>query len=100
MKFDRRLTSIYAGRLKRSGRSRPMSGSSVPQLSSGGAMPCAAAPVVPPERLHRLARTLLLWHERARQRRHLRYLSDHMLRDIGLTPDDVRAEAGKPFWRG
>ena len=33
------------------------------------------------------------------QRRHLQFLSDHMLRDIGLTRADVRAEASKPFWR-
>ena len=63
-------------------------------------MPNAAASVVLPERLHRLARTLLLWHERARQRRHLQSLSDHMLRDIGLTRADVLAEADKPFWVG
>lgn len=42
---------------------------------------------------------LLTWHERARQRRHLQSLSDHMLRDIGLTRADVLAEASKPFWR-
>jgi uncharacterized protein YjiS (DUF1127 family) len=42
---------------------------------------------------------LLLWHERARQRRQLETLSDHMLRDIGLSRADVLAEATKPFWR-
>jgi uncharacterized protein YjiS (DUF1127 family) len=42
---------------------------------------------------------LLTWHERARQRRHLRTLNDHMLRDIGLTRADVLAETSKPFWR-
>jgi uncharacterized protein YjiS (DUF1127 family) len=42
---------------------------------------------------------LLVWHERARQRRHLLSLSDHMLRDIGLTRADVLAESSKPFWR-
>ena len=43
--------------------------------------------------------TLLTWLERARQRRHLRTLSDHMLRDIGLSRADVEGEAGKPFWQ-
>ncbi|MGH6896953.1 MAG: DUF1127 domain-containing protein [Geminicoccaceae bacterium] len=77
-----------------------MTGSFVPQTSSGRRVPGAAASVVLPERLNRLARTLLLWHERARQRRHLQYLSDHMLRDIGLSRADVLAEADKPFWVG
>jgi uncharacterized protein YjiS (DUF1127 family) len=37
---------------------------------------------------------------RARQRRDLAALSDHHLRDIGLSRTDVEAEIGKPFWRG
>ena len=36
---------------------------------------------------------------RARQRRDLAALSDHSLRDIGLSRVDVELEAGKPFWR-
>jgi uncharacterized protein YjiS (DUF1127 family) len=42
---------------------------------------------------------LLIWHRRARDRRQLEALSDHMLRDIGLSRADVFAEASKPFWR-
>lgn len=42
---------------------------------------------------------VLLWHERARQRRQLAELSDHMLRDIGVTRADAWAEVEKPFWR-
>jgi uncharacterized protein YjiS (DUF1127 family) len=42
---------------------------------------------------------VLAWQERARQRRHLRSLDNHMLRDIGLSRADVEGEAGKPFWR-
>jgi uncharacterized protein YjiS (DUF1127 family) len=42
---------------------------------------------------------LLIWQQRARDRRQLESLSDHMLRDIGLTRADVFAEAAKPFWR-
>lgn len=42
---------------------------------------------------------VLTWHERTRQRRRLRALDDHMLRDIGLSRADVEGEAGKPFWR-
>jgi uncharacterized protein YjiS (DUF1127 family) len=42
---------------------------------------------------------LLIWQQRARDRRQLESLSDYMLRDIGLTHADVYAEASKPFWR-
>ena len=42
---------------------------------------------------------LLTWQERARQRRALESLSDHMLRDIGLSRADVMAEATKRFWQ-
>ena len=43
---------------------------------------------------------LLLWHERARQRRQLAELDDFMLRDIGVGRADAVGEALKPFWRG
>lgn len=49
--------------------------------------------------VQRLATLLLIWQQRARDRRQLESLSDHMLRDIGLTRADVFAEASKPFWR-
>ena len=42
---------------------------------------------------------VLVWHERAQQRRQLQSLSDHMLRDLGLGRADVAAETSKPFWR-
>jgi uncharacterized protein YjiS (DUF1127 family) len=41
----------------------------------------------------------MTWLDRVRQRRRLSELSDHMLRDIGLTRADAWAEADKPFWR-
>jgi uncharacterized protein YjiS (DUF1127 family) len=50
-------------------------------------------------RLRRAVDLLLTWRERARQRRQLRSLNDHMLRDLGLTRADVMAESSKPFWR-
>lgn len=43
--------------------------------------------------------TLLLWHQRTRQRRALRLLDAHRLRDIGKSREDALSEAGKPFWR-
>ena len=42
---------------------------------------------------------VLGWLDRMHQRRHLAQLSDHMLKDIGLTRADVEAETSKPFWR-
>ena len=39
------------------------------------------------------------WFERHRQRRALLELSDHMLKDIGLSRADVAEETAKPFWR-
>jgi uncharacterized protein YjiS (DUF1127 family) len=50
-------------------------------------------------RVQRLVTLLLTWQQRAHDRRQLQSLSDHMLRDIGLTRADVFAEASKPFWR-
>ena len=64
------------------------------------ALPRAAARTVSWSALAAQAVELLLvWHERARQRRQLHSLSDHMLRDIGLGRADVEAEVTKPFWR-
>jgi len=42
---------------------------------------------------------LHLWAERRRARRAIARMSDHMLRDIGLTPGEALDEAAKPFWR-
>jgi uncharacterized protein YjiS (DUF1127 family) len=36
--------------------------------------------------------------ELRRQRQHLTELDDHMLRDIGLTAEQVHAEADQPIW--
>lgn len=42
---------------------------------------------------------LLAWQERARQRRQLAALDDHMLRDIGVSAADVERETRKWFWQ-
>jgi uncharacterized protein YjiS (DUF1127 family) len=58
---------------------------------------------VPPLALRprsRMLATLLRWHQRARQRRQLGELNDHLLRDIGITRAEALAEAEQPFWRG
>ena len=43
-------------------------------------------------------RTVRLWHRRAKQRTALAELSDHLLRDIGITPRQARDEYSKWFW--
>lgn len=40
-----------------------------------------------------------LWWGRRRSRAQLAWLSDHELKDIGLTPGQARFEVGLPFWR-
>jgi len=47
----------------------------------------------------RVVEKLLAWQERSRQRFQLLSLSDHALKDVGLSRADVEQEAGKPFWR-
>jgi uncharacterized protein YjiS (DUF1127 family) len=47
----------------------------------------------------RMVEVFLAWHDRARERRALMELSDHMLRDIGISRAEAHGEAAKPFWR-
>lgn len=42
---------------------------------------------------------LYRWQSRYTERRQLRQLSDHLLKDIGLSRADVEREASKPVWR-
>lgn len=42
---------------------------------------------------------LYAWQTRVDQRAHLAGLDDRLLRDMGMTRDDARTEAGKPFWQ-
>lgn len=44
-------------------------------------------------------KTLYQWHERRRSRHELRYLDDHLLKDIGLKRDAALREARRPFWK-
>ena len=46
-----------------------------------------------------VAVTLTKWDTRRRTRRELSHLEDWQLHDIGLTLDDARIEAARPFWR-
>ena len=67
----------------------------------GGSEPAAifAAPPAQAGSLLRRCRTLLDWIERSRQRQALTVLERHLLDDIGVTPDEARREAEKPFWQ-
>ena len=46
-----------------------------------------------------LVMRLLVWLERARERRQLLSLSDRALQDFGKSRADAEAEGDKPFWR-
>jgi uncharacterized protein YjiS (DUF1127 family) len=48
----------------------------------------------------RVVDTLLIWHERTRQRRLLAAAENEILRDIGIGRAEIAAETDKPFWRG
>jgi len=43
---------------------------------------------------------LSTWRQRSRDRRELLGLDYRTLRDLGVTEQDIRFEASKPFWRG
>jgi len=59
--------------------------------------PAARHPTLRP--FQALARTLLTWQSRNEHRKQLRAMPDYLLRDIGLSVDDVIEETEKPFWR-
>ena len=49
--------------------------------------------------LRRFSALIGEWRRRARSRRELLALDDHMLKDIGITRVDAQYEAAKSFWR-
>jgi uncharacterized protein YjiS (DUF1127 family) len=46
-----------------------------------------------------LAFVVSLWLERARTRRVLAELDEHLVRDIGRTPIEAQRESARPFWK-
>lgn len=48
----------------------------------------------------RMAIVVAVWDQRRRTRRALGQLSDHQLRDIGLSYGAATTEARRPFWQG
>ena len=71
----------------------------VPAQRPAAQAPLGMAQRGPGEWVSRMAQAVTLWRERARDRRTLVELDEHILRDIGLTRTDVLSEAQKPFWR-
>ncbi|MCX7298470.1 MAG: DUF1127 domain-containing protein [Hyphomicrobiales bacterium] len=49
--------------------------------------------------LSRTIETIAVWTVRRRQRRALAELDDHLLNDVGLSPEQAHLEANKPFWK-
>jgi len=45
-----------------------------------------------------LLKAAYVWQRRADQRRQLSELSDHQLRDMGISRQAARREYSKPFW--
>lgn len=46
------------------------------------------------------AKTVAIWSQRRKSRQELRYLDDHLLKDIGLEPGEALRESRRPFWQG
>jgi uncharacterized protein YjiS (DUF1127 family) len=69
------------------------------QTRHAPALPFATAFGTPLGVLSNLVSLGVVWHRRIHTRRDLARMDRHLLSDIGLTEEDVRAEAGKPFWR-
>ncbi len=61
-------------------------------------MTALACPHVLPRRRPGLLRRLVQIFALRRQRARLLQLDEHLLRDIGITADEARAEAARPTW--
>ena len=48
--------------------------------------------------LGRLAELISIWRQRSRERRQLHGLSEHMLKDLGISRADVDHETSKRYW--
>jgi uncharacterized protein YjiS (DUF1127 family) len=74
-----------------------MTARTVPNAVSASQFGRLPFPFVTLRRLH--LRLLARWYERHLQRLDLAEIDEHLLRDLGLTPEDVRRECAKPFWQ-
>ena len=75
------------------------SGAGQPGSHADRTLPWSRRESDPPGGTVAIVEMVLGWLERARERRALVALSDHMLHDIGLSPADVENEVSKPFWQ-
>jgi len=48
---------------------------------------------------HSILRTLSVWQQRSRDRARLGMLDTRLIRDMGMSSEDVALEISKPFWR-
>jgi uncharacterized protein YjiS (DUF1127 family) len=71
----------------------------VPSFAGGEPRRSEARHFAPLAALRRIAAALRLWRRRARARRQLPALSDHLLKDIGLRRDALGYEFQTPFRR-
>jgi len=71
----------------------PTHSTALTQLSARSTLPFVSQVAI------KVAYLALLWTQRSRTRNSLRTLPDSVLRDIGLTPHQTRAECRKWFWR-
>lgn len=69
----------------------------LPLLDAGGLIRVAVAALW--LLVLRVPATLRIWYQRWQQRAHLDELDDRLLRDVGLTRDQVRRECAKWFWQ-
>jgi uncharacterized protein YjiS (DUF1127 family) len=51
-----------------------------------------------PSALFGLVKAMAAWIERRRQLQALTELDDHLLKDVGLSRQQARREAARPFW--
>jgi len=70
-----------------------------PDVSVAGLRPRRAEtrPIPLMTAIRRIVAAIRLWQGRARSRQQLRQLSDYMLKDIGLTREQVGSEFPQPF---
>jgi len=46
-----------------------------------------------------MLKTFYVWQKRSAERRQMGQMSEHVLRDIGLSRKDLNKEVAKPFWK-
>ncbi|RWM16067.1 MAG: DUF1127 domain-containing protein [Mesorhizobium sp.] len=74
-----------------------MTARAAPNTVSASRFGCRPFPFVTFRRFH--LRLLARWYDRHLQRLDLAEIDEHLLRDLGLTPEDVRRECAKSFWQ-